>query len=186
MRLWLCRECVWSLPYGIKRYMGIWNVITYIYKKTYSCSGPPAFKSQRVGYQFNQKFLYHGQHSKKISSIYKFILKVQQILGSHELKSHGRFWPWPRKNNCTNMKKTTFFHLFIFDRLLIFAITYQHAKNQFIASVHSSDTISFRDPSSDWPHQFLTTLTPQSFNHLLICVKLYQHAKSPLVSSVLS
>ena len=27
--------------------------------KKYNCSGPPAFKSQRVGYQSNQKLLHH-------------------------------------------------------------------------------------------------------------------------------
>ena len=30
--------------------------------KMYNCSGPPAFKSQRVGYQSNQKLLQHYQH----------------------------------------------------------------------------------------------------------------------------
>ena len=28
----------------------------------YNCSGPPAVKSQRVGYQSNQKLLHHYQH----------------------------------------------------------------------------------------------------------------------------
>ena len=35
----------------------------YTYNKTYSCSEPPAFKCQRVGYQCNQKLLHHCQHS---------------------------------------------------------------------------------------------------------------------------
>ena len=33
----------------------------------------------------------------------------------------------------------------IFDQLLIFVSVYQHAKTQFIPSVHSSDTVNFRD-----------------------------------------
>ena len=96
------------------------------------------------------------------------------------------------------MKEITLFHLFIFEfcdrphqfltmptqknfhQLLIFVIMYQHAQNQFILFVHSSDTV----PSPDWPHLFLTMLTPKIFNHLLICVKLYQHAKNQLITSV--
>ena len=65
--------------------------------KKYNCSGPPVIKNQRVGYQSNQKLLHHYQHS-KINSIHKFILKIQQILGSHELKGHGHFSPRPSKN----------------------------------------------------------------------------------------
>ena len=63
-----------------------------------------------------------------------------------------------------------------FDQLLIFVNLYQHAKNQFIPSVHFSDTVSFKVPQHDWPQTFLTML------------KLYQYAKNkliPLVNSIL-
>ena len=60
---------------------------------------------------------------------------------------------------------------------------YQHAKNQFIPSVHSSDTVNFRVLPPKGPHQFLM-LTPKIFNHLLICVNLYQHAKNQLIPTV--
>ena len=71
-----------------------------------------------------------------------------------------------------------------FDQLLVFVTMYQHAKNQFILSVHSSVTVNFRIPSPDWPHTFLTMLTPKIFNHLLICVKVYLHAKNQLIPSL--
>ena len=74
----------------------------------------------------------------------------------------------------------------IFDQLLSFVNLYQHAKNQFIPSVHSSDTVNFKVPSHDWPHPFLTMPTPKTFK--LIFMKLYQHAKNkliPLVNSIL-
>ena len=74
----------------------------------------------------------------------------------------------------------------IFDQLLIFENLYQHAKNQFIPSVHSSDTVNFKVPSHDWPHPFLTMPTPKTFK--LIFMKLYQHAKNkliPLFNSIL-
>ena len=32
--------------------------------KNYNCNGPPAFKSQKVGYQSNEKLLHHYQHLK--------------------------------------------------------------------------------------------------------------------------
>ena len=34
----------------------------------------------------------------------------------------------------------------IFDQLLIFVNLYQHTKNQFIPSIHSSDTVNFKFP----------------------------------------
>ena len=37
-------------------------LIKYFKYKKYNCSGTPAFKSQRVGYQSNQKLLHHYQH----------------------------------------------------------------------------------------------------------------------------
>ena len=69
-----------------------------------------------------------------------------------------------------------------FDQLLIFVNLYQHAKNQFIPSVHSSDTVNFKVPSYDWPHPFLTMPTPKTFK--LIFMKLYQHAKNKLIPLV--
>ena len=43
----------------------------------HDCNGLPAYKCQRAGYQFNQRF----------------ILKIQRVLVSHKLKDHGHFWP---------------------------------------------------------------------------------------------
>ena len=63
-----------------------------------------------------------------------------------------------------------------FDQLLIFVNLYQHAKNQFIPSLHSSDTINFKVHSHDWPHPLLTMPTPETFK--LIFMILYQHAES--------
>ena len=68
--------------------------------KKYNCCGPLAFKSQRYRYQSKQKIIaslpafYHYQDfQQKIFSIHKFILKIQQILGSHELKGYGHAHP---------------------------------------------------------------------------------------------
>ena len=49
------------------------------------------FNSQRVGYHLNQKLLYQYISIQNISSIHTFIVKIEQILGSHELKSHSPF-----------------------------------------------------------------------------------------------
>ena len=112
----------------------------------------------------------------------------------------------PRTRICTSIRKNDFIkfaqfwvlwsdwpHPFltkptqkIFDQLLTFVIIYHHAQNQFIPSVHSSDTVNFRVPSPDWSHPFLTMLTPKILNTLLICVRLYQYLKIQLVTSVLS
>ena len=50
-----------------------------------------------------------------------------------------------------------------FDQRLIFVDLYQHAKNQFIPSIHSPDTVNFEVPSHDWLHPFLTMPTPKTF-----------------------
>ena len=68
-----------------------------------------------------------------------------------------------------------------FYQLLIFVIMYQHAKNQFIPSFHSSDTVNFRVPPPDWPYPFLTLLI-FDHGHTHFWVKLYQHAKKPACS----
>ena len=56
----------------------------------YNCCGPPAFESQRVGYQFNQKSLITIS-IQNTYSIHKFILKIQEILKSHEQKGQSHF-----------------------------------------------------------------------------------------------
>ena len=53
----------------------------------YNCSGPPAFKSQRVGYQSNQKSLHHYQHQKIIKSFLD--TAYFRVLWTK------RPWPWP-------------------------------------------------------------------------------------------
>ena len=67
---------------------------------------------------------------------------------------------------------------------LAFLNLYQHAKNHFIPSVHSSDTANFKVSSLNWPHPFLTMPTPKLFNHLLVSVNLCQHANNQLIPSV--
>ena len=67
----------------------------------------------------------------------------------------------------------TFDHAYskkFFIQLSIF-VNVSTCKNHFIPSVHSSDTVNFRALSRDWPHPFLTMLTPKIFNHLSICMK---------------
>ena len=54
---------------------------------------------------------------------------------------------------------------------------HHHAKNQFIPSIHSWDTVNFRVLWPDWPHPFLTTHIQNFFDQLLIHLNLYQHAK---------
>ena len=67
----------------------------------YNCRGLTKFKSQKLGYQFNQNYCI-AISIQKISSIHKLFLKIQLILGSHELKRHGYFWPHPFKNHWIN------------------------------------------------------------------------------------
>ena len=98
----------------------------------------------------------------KISSIHKLI---QQILGSHELNGH--------------IQKSL-------KLVLVFLNLHQHAKNQFIPSTHSWDTVNFRVLWPDWPHPFLVTPIQNFFDQLLIYVNLYQHAKNQAISLICS
>ena len=71
---------------------------------------------------------------KKITLFHLFIFERQSILDSCDQTSHTHFWPCPLRK--------------IFDQLLIFVNLYQHAKNWFIPSVYSLDTVNFRVPST--------------------------------------
>ena len=98
----------------------------------------------------------------KISSIHKLI---QQILGSHELNGH--------------IQKSL-------KLVLVFLNLHQHAKNQFIPSTHSWDTVNFRVLQPGWPHPSLTMLTPKFFDQLLIYMNLYRHIKNQAISLICS
>ena len=136
--------------------------VSLIFNKMFNWSGPPKFQTKREGYQCNKNY-WSTIRNKKISTIHKFTLKVQQILGSHELKGHGQFWPRQPKNHRIN-----FWLSWICTSL---------QKKEFIPYVHFWDTTNFRVPWTDWPHSFLTMPTPKIFDQLLIFVNLYQHVK---------
>ena len=59
-------------------------------------------------------------------------------------------------------------------------------KNQFIPSVHSSDKVSFRLPSRDWPHPFFTMPTRKISNYILVCVNLYHYVPPKLDNCICS
>ena len=103
--------------------------------------------------------MHHYQHSKNLLH-HKFILKIQQILGSHELQDTAT----PK----------------ISSQLLICINLYQHAKNQLIPSAHW-DTVNFRVQRTDWPHPFLFMPKHKISNQHLLFVNFYQHAKNEAV-----
>ena len=72
---------------------------------------------------------------KKITLFHLFTFEIQSILEFHDQTVHTHFWQMPTQK--------------IFDQLLIFVILYQHAKNQFIPSFHSSDVVDFRVLSTE-------------------------------------
>ena len=51
-------------------------------------------------------------------------------------------------------------------------------KNQFIPSIHTSDTVNFRVPLHDRPYPILTIPTPKLFSHLSTCINLYRAKRS--------
>ena len=104
----------------------------------------------------------------KISSIYKLILKIKQVLASHELNGYTHFWPSPPKKPL--------------GQLLAFPNLDQDANNQLIPSIHYWDTVNFRVLWTDCPHSFLTMLQPKKFDEL----SLYQHAKNQTISLICS
>ena len=63
---------------------------------------------------------------------HKFIFKIHQIIGSHEPKRQGHFWPHPPKNYwnnfklfwiCTSMEKVSLFHQFILEDSVNFTVS---------------------------------------------------------------
>ena len=93
------------------------------------------------------------QKNQFIPSAYLWDTVSFSVLESSDQIGHTHFWPCPHKK--------------VFDQRLIFVNLYQHVKNQFIPSVHSSDTANFRVLSPDWTHPFLTMLTPKIFNQII-------------------
>ena len=75
-------------------------------------------------------------------------------------------------------------HLKKFWSAFNFCESVSRCKNQIIQSVYFSDTVNYRVLPPDWPHPFLTMLTPKMFTHLLICAKLYQPEKNQLIPTV--
>ena len=70
---------------------------------------------------------------------------------------------------------------YFFDHLLIFVSLYQHAKNQLIPFVHSSDTDNFRVLPQDQQYPFLIMPTPNIFKHFLwSCTGMQKHNSSGL------
>ena len=99
-----------------------------------------------------------------ISSIHTFIVKIEQILGSHELKSHSPFWPKPGKNHWINF-------------YLSWVCT--SMQNQFIPSAHFWNTGHW----PDWPHPFWPCPNKKSSNRLLICTHFNQLPKNQSIPS---
>ena len=105
----------------------------------------------------------------KSSLFHLLIFVIESILESHDQTDdhdHDHFWSCPPKK--------------IMISFLIFVNLYQHVKNQFPVSVHSSDTVNLRVPGQDWPHPSLTMPNQKIFNQLLIFVNLYQYTKNEL------
>ena len=111
-----------------------------------------------------KKILYHSMLVKQ----HKLILKIQQILGSHELTCPMHFWPCPPKNRwnnfylswlCTSMQKIISIYWFILEILSILDSCY--------LTGHA---------------HFLTMSTQRFFDQLLIYVTLYQHARHQPIS----
>ena len=68
-------------------------------------------------------------------------------------------------------------------RLLAFLDLHQHVKNQFIPSIHSSDTDNFRVLLLEWTHPLLTKPTQQNVKSTFNFLNLYQHAESEAILS---
>ena len=69
---------------------------------------------------------------------------------------------------------------------ITFLNLHHHAKKQFIPSIYSWDTESFRVLWPDWPHPFLVTSIQKPFDQFLIYVNLHQHAKDQVISMICS
>ena len=182
------------------------------FNKKYNCSGPLAFKSQRIGYPSNQKLLHHYQqlysyiHSQDTADSRVSWSKTMAIFDHARPKiiestsSFPEFVPACKKlvySICSFLKYSQFYSLMTrldtlmptqkkIDLILDFLNLYQHAKNQFTPSVHSSETVNFRVSWPDWWHPFLTMTSQKCFFQLLIYVNLYHHTKIQAVSLIYS
>ena len=105
----------------------------------------------------------HRHQYSKSSSIHNFILKVQQVLGSHKLNGHAHFWPSSLKNH----EMTFSFPEFASACKISVQSIYSFLRNsQLVRALWPDEACSF-----------LTMSTQNVFDQLLIYVSLHQHAK---------
>ena len=108
----------------------------------------------------------------KISSIHKLILKNTADFKVSWTKWLCLFLTLPHQKSLK--------------QIFAFLNLHQQAKNQFISSPDSWDTVKFRVSWPDWPHPFLIMPTQNVFDQLLIVVNLCQHAKNLAISLIFS
>ena len=90
----------------------------------HNCSGSTAFKSQRVGYQSNQKLTASPSVSKKSTQFINSFLRYSNFEGLMNKKVHGHFWPCAK----------------IIESIFSFPEFRPARKKSFSSSVHSWDT----------------------------------------------
>ena len=148
----------------ILKFSQIWfKVLLHLLQiQSTSVVDPRHLKAIEYDISLTKKILHSYQHSKN-QLIHIFILDIQQIFGSHELKDHGYF-----DHAHSEIIHSTFS-----------SPEFAPPFKRFIPSVHSWDRIDFRVPWPDWPHN-----TQKFFNQLLILVNLHQHAKKQFIPYV--
>ena len=102
----------------------------------------------------------------KISSSQKFNLKMQQILGSRELKGYA-------------YQKSL-------KQLLVFLNFQHHLKNKFVSIGHSCDTFNFRFLKPDWSLLFWSIPTQKIIYQSFIFLNWYPPAQNQSASLICS
>ena len=105
----------------------------------------------------------------KISSIHKLILKIHQVLESHEL------------NKCPSLFLTTPTQKSL-KQLLPLLNLHQHAKHSFFQFINEIQLILEPCPVTRLGKPILGHAYPKHFNQLLIYVNLHQHVKIQTIS----
>ena len=138
------------------------------------------FKSQRVGYQSNQKLLHHYQDTTEFGLLWtkrtlSFLTRPTQTLLNQNV--NGKHWNKIKRKELNVWQASVFvFQVCLYGKFW-FQPNFKYRYPKMLHFFENGSTDNFGVSQPDWSHPFVTMATPKFFDQLFIYINLYQHAK---------
>ena len=147
------------------------------------------FKSQRVGYQSNQKLLHHYQDTTEFGLLWtkrtlSFLTRPTQTLLNQNV--NGKHWNKIKRQELNVWQASVFvFQVCLYGKFW-FQPNFKYRYPKMLHFFENGSTVNFGVSQPDWSHPFVTMATPKFFDQLLIYINLYQHPKNQAISIICS